>query len=123
MTLRTRMSTTGMALVAALGMAVAASSPAGAVTRHVYRCATTVSPCIARIVTTTSTVRGTVDKAGVSTATVTWKLTSLRGLVVCSGKYRPVDPPKAWVCRGVPIGPVIFTTPGTPGPTTVTATV
>lgn len=102
-----------------VGLAVGAAAPASAAT-VTRTCPVQSNPCEVLFQATTSSVRVTVDKSGYSTKTLSWTL-SARGRVVCEGTYRPVDPPRTTTCR-VPLWPIVFSTPGSPGATRVTFT-
>lgn len=111
------------AIVAAAGAGMAVCQPhmaAAAVTRTAI-CPAKPSACTVAFTTAPTTIRGMVDKAGTSSRVITWRVT-YRGTTVCSGTYRPVEPPKAWPCSRIRGGIATFTTPGSPGPTRITIT-
>jgi hypothetical protein len=51
------------------------------------------------------TISVDLDESGGLTAVHRWSL-STGGGQYCYGEFRPVDPPRSWVCHGAPAGPV-----------------
>ena len=116
------------AAVVALAAGAAAAAPAYAAPApasvHVLHCPSLPRPatCHATVpVTAPETVRVTVDKPGVSTVIYRWTITNARGVVRCSGSYRPADPIRAWLCS-LTSGRYTFSTPASDGPTLITLT-
>lgn len=106
-------------------LVTAAAGPAAAATTT-YRCPpspTGPGACtVALAHPVASEVRVTVDKSGRTSTVFPWSLRA-QEQVVCSGTYRPVDPPVVAVCRA-PAGRLLFTTlGGTPADGTTTVTI